>query len=164
MKQRKGMLMQGARCLQGVVLGGLLLMVIPLVHAETRTILAEGSHTMGDNETPAFAEAQALSRAKQAALEQAGTYVESYVSIYNQKLSVEQMQTLAAGVMAIEVLETTRTMQGNGMVVTVKIQAKITMDQMEDMAKRIRGKAAEDELKKLKIEYNRLMNERDEAW
>ena len=46
--------------------------------AETKTIVSEATYTMGDGETPTFAEAMVLKKAKQTALEQAGTYLESY--------------------------------------------------------------------------------------
>ena len=45
---------------------------------ETKNIISEGTYNMGDGETPGVAESRALLQAKRTALEQAGTYVESY--------------------------------------------------------------------------------------
>jgi hypothetical protein len=64
------------------ILVSLFILVVPLsAHAETKILTAEANYTMGDGETPSFAEAMALQKAKQMALEQAGTYVESYTKI-----------------------------------------------------------------------------------
>lgn len=53
-------------------------LVIPLpAYADTKVLTAEGTYTMGEGETMTFAESMALQKAKQMALEQAGTYVES---------------------------------------------------------------------------------------
>ena len=54
-----------------------------LVQAETKTIVSEATYVMGDGETPSFAEAMVLQKANQAALENAGTYVESYTHVRN---------------------------------------------------------------------------------
>jgi hypothetical protein len=65
-----------------LILASLFTLVGPLlVHAEIKVLTAEAAYTMGDGETPSFAEAMALQKAKQLALEQAGTYVESYTKI-----------------------------------------------------------------------------------
>ena len=88
------------------ILASLLLLVVPLVAlAETKILTAEAAYTMGDGETPSFAEAMALQKAKQLALEQAGTYVESYTKIQNLDLTVEEIQTIAGGVVQVDVLE-----------------------------------------------------------
>ena len=48
-----------------------------------KEIVAEGAYNMGDGETPSVAESRALLNAKRIALEQAGTYVESYTKVKN---------------------------------------------------------------------------------
>ena len=59
----------------------MVLLVSPVLFAETKEIIAEGTYSMGDGETPSVAESNALIKAKQVALEQAGTYVESYSKV-----------------------------------------------------------------------------------
>jgi hypothetical protein len=49
--------------------------------SETKEIISEGTYNMGDGETPTVAESRALLQAKRTALEQAGTYVESYSTV-----------------------------------------------------------------------------------
>jgi len=65
-----------------VVLGTISLVVLlsltALVQAEMKTINSEATYSMGDGGTPFFVEAMVLQKAKQTALEQAGTYLESY--------------------------------------------------------------------------------------
>ncbi|OGP11798.1 MAG: hypothetical protein A3G39_02565 [Deltaproteobacteria bacterium RIFCSPLOWO2_12_FULL_43_16] len=64
------------------------LLFLPLhVSAQTKEIIAEGTYNMGDGETPSVAESRALLQAKRTALEQAGTYVESYSKVINLQLT-----------------------------------------------------------------------------
>lgn len=139
------------------ILASLFLLVVPLVaHAETKTLTAEATYTMGDGETPSFAEAMALQKAKQLALEQAGTYVESYTKIQNLDLTVEEIQTIAGGVVQVDVLEKKRSLVGDGLQFHIKIKATVTTDKMEELAQRIKGKSVAEEYKKLQEEYARL--------
>jgi hypothetical protein len=133
------------------------------VLADTKTITGEATYTMGDGETPSFAEAQVLQRAKQVALEQAGTYVESYTKVQNLNLTTEEIQTLAGGVMTIEVLDKSRALVGDGLKLSIKIKATVTTDKMEELAQRIKGKNVAGEYQKLQAEYARLSRE-VETW
>lgn len=122
------------------ILAALFLFVVPLLaHAETKILTAETIYyTMVDGETPSFAEAMALQKAKQMALEQAGTYVESYTKVQTLDLTIEEIQTIAGGVMQTEVLEKKRLLVGDGLQLYVKIKATITTDKMEELAQRIK--------------------------
>ena len=55
--------------------------------AETKEIISEGTYNMGDGETPTVAESRALLQAKRTAVEEAGTYVESYSKTKNSVLT-----------------------------------------------------------------------------
>ncbi len=140
-----------------------MLLALPLSHAETKALTAEATYMMGDGESPAFAEAQVLQKAKQTALEQAGTYVETYTKTHNYNLSTEEIQTIAGGVLNVEVLEKTRTLVGEGLRFYTKIKATVTTDKMEELARRIKGKNVAEEYKKLQAEYARLSREL-ETW
>ena len=140
-----------------LILASLFTLVVPLLsHAETKILTAEGTYTMGDGETPSLAEAMALQKAKQLALEQAGTYVESYTKIQNLDLTVEEIQTIAGGVIQVDVLEKKRSLVGDGLQFHIKIKATVTTDKMEELAQRIKGKSVAEEYKKLQEEYARL--------
>lgn len=105
----------------------------------------------------------ALQKAKQMALEQAGTYVESYTKVQNYQLTADEIQTIAGGVLQVEVLDKTRTLVGDGLKHYVKIKATVTTDKVAELAERIKGKNVAEEYKKLQEEYARLSKE-VESW
>jgi hypothetical protein len=146
-----------------VVLGTVSLVVLlslsTLVQAETKTIISEATYSMGDGETPSFAEAMVLQKAKQTALEQAGTYVESYTKVRNLDLTAEEIQTIAGGILQVEVLEKKRSAVGEGFQFFIKIKATVTTDKMEELAQRVRGRNVADEYKLLQDNYARLREE-----
>ncbi|NOT22789.1 MAG: hypothetical protein HOP22_08685 [Nitrospiraceae bacterium] len=147
-----------------LVLASLLILGSPLLAlAETKVLTAEATYIMGDGETPSSAEAMVLQKAKQIALEQAGTYVESYTKIQNLDLTVEEIQTIAGGVLQVDVLEKKRSLVGDGLQLYIKIRAAVSTDKMQELAQRIRGKNAADEYKRLQEEYVRLSKE-IETW
>ena len=114
---------------------------------------------MGDGESPSFAEAMALQKAKQSALEEAGTYVESYTKSINQDLTKDEIQTLSGGVLQVEVIEKTRTLVNDGLRVHLKIRSTVTTDKMEELAQRIKGKNVAAEYKTLQVNYDALVKE-----
>jgi hypothetical protein len=132
-------------------------------YADTKTLMADASYIMGDGETPDFAEARALQKAKQAALEEAGTYVQSYTKVQNLDLTAEEIQTIAGGVLQVEVLEKTRSLVADGLRFYTKIKATVTTEKMEELARRIKGKNVAEEYQKLQAEYARLSLEL-ESW
>ncbi|GKS64833.1 hypothetical protein YTPLAS72_21370 [Nitrospira sp.] len=140
-----------------------LLASVSLAHADTKALTAEATYIMGDGETPSFAEAMALQKAKQTALEEAGTYVQSYTRSVNQDLTKDEIQTLAGGVVQVEILEKNRTLVGDGLRVYMKIRATVTTDKVDELVARIKGKDVAQEYANLKVEYMRLSNEL-EAW
>jgi hypothetical protein len=142
------------------ILIALTLLLIPFsVQAETKTIISEATYTMGDGETPSFAEAMVLQKAKQMALEQAGTYLESYTKIHNFDLTAEEIQVLAGGVLQVEILDRARALVGDGVRFSTKIKALVTTDKMEELVRRIRGRNIAEEYKHLQQEYARLSQE-----
>ncbi|MCX5723537.1 MAG: hypothetical protein NTX84_03260 [Nitrospirae bacterium] len=124
--------------------------------AETKTIVSEATYSMGDGETPSFAEAMVLQRAKQRALEEAGTYVESYTHVRNLDLTVDEIKTIAGGVMKTEIVEQNRALEGNGVRFYVKIRAVVTTDKIEDLARRKQLGPLAAENKKLQDDVAKL--------
>ncbi len=133
-----------------------------LVQAETKTILSEAIYSMGDGETPAFAEAMVLQKAKQRALEEAGTYVESFTHVRNLDLTLDEIKTIAGGVMKTEVVEHTRTLEGNSTRFYIKIRALVTTDRIEDLARRKQLGPLAAENKKLQNEVATLTRDLDD--
>ncbi len=114
---------------------------------------------MGDGETPLNAEAMVLQKAKQVALEQAGTYIESYTKVQNYSLTVDEIQTIAGGVLQTEILEKKRELVGEGTRFYIKIKAVVTTDKIQDLTGRIKGKKEAEEYRKLREDYARLNEE-----
>ncbi len=141
----------------------LALMIPSPSFAEIKTVTTEATYQMGDGETPAFAEAMVLQKAKQIALEEAGTYVASYLKIKAFDLTTQEIQTIAGGVLDVEVLERARSLVGDSLRFYVKIKATVTTDRMEELARQIRGRDVAEEYRKLQAEYTRLIGEID-AW
>ncbi|MEO7862993.1 MAG: hypothetical protein ABIU05_21655, partial [Nitrospirales bacterium] len=127
--------------------------------AEQKEIMSEASYMMGDGETPSFAEAMVLQKAKQMALEQAGTYVQSYTKVRNMDLTADEITTIAGGVLETEILKKERTLEGNVVRFYIKIRAAVTTDRMEELARKLRGHDVSEEYKKLQQQYTSLMRD-----
>ncbi len=135
----------------------LLLFVFPSFSiAEIKEIVSEGTYNMGDGETPTVAESRALLQAKRVAIEQAGTYIESYSKIKNYQLTHDEIQVLASGVMEVTILEKKRTVIEDGFKFWVKIKARVSTDKIEEMAKKVRDKSVVEDYKRLQKDYDKL--------
>src|SRR3989344_6970956 len=130
--------------------------------AEVKEIISEGTYNMGDGETPSVAESRALLQAKRTALEQAGTYVESYTKVENLQLTKDEIQVLASGIMEVEILDKKRTVVGDGFHFWVKIKAKVNPDKIEEMAKRVKEKSVIDDYKKIQEAYDKSQKDIEE--
>lgn len=93
--------------------------------AEPTVVTAEGKHVMGDLDSKKDARMLALMEAKRIALEKAGTYVESVSEVKNFRLTKDQINTLAAGVMSVDILKEEWKLSGENMVATILIRAQI---------------------------------------
>lgn len=130
-----------------------MLLFIPFcAFAETTLIVSEGSYNMGDGETPTVAESRALLNAKRTALEQAGTYIESYSKTKNYQLTADEVKVIASGLMQVTILEKKRTVVGDGFNFWVKIEARVNPEKMEDMAARVKEKSIVEDYKKIQEE------------
>src|SRR3990167_1851868 len=130
--------------------------------AETKEIISEGTYNMGYGETPGVAESRALLQAKRIALEQAGTYVESYTKVENLQLTKDELQVLASGIMEVEILDKKRTIVGDGFHFWVQIKAKVNPDKIEEMAKRVKEKSVVEDYKKIQEAYDKSQKDIEE--
>ncbi|KAA0257295.1 tetratricopeptide repeat protein [Deferribacter autotrophicus] len=132
-------------------------------YAETKEIISEGIYNMGDMETPFFAERMALLNAKRNALEEAGTYIESFTKIENFKLTKDEIKILSSGIIKLEVLDKKRLVSNNGIQFWVKIKAVIETDELTDMINIIRAneKTFLENYKKLLQDYSKVLKELD---
>jgi tetratricopeptide (TPR) repeat protein len=130
--------------------------------AEIREIISEGDYNMGDGETPSVAESRALLNAKRIALEQAGTYVESYSKVKNFRLVEDEVKVLTSGTIEVTILDKKRTIVGNGIGFWVKIKARVKLDKMEEMARTVKDKSIIEDYKKIQREYDKNQKEMDQ--
>jgi tetratricopeptide (TPR) repeat protein len=126
---------------------------------EIKDIISEGDYNMGDGETPSVAESRALLNAKRIALEQAGTYVESYSKVKNFQLVEDEVKVLTAGMIEVTILDKKRTIVGDGFRFWVKIKAKVKLDKMEDMARTVKEKSIIEDYKMIQREYDKNQKE-----
>ncbi len=134
---------------------------LPSAHAapaDTKVIEAEASYLMEDDETPRFAEAMVLQLAKRTALQQAVAYVGNATKAKHPRLTMEEVQAIAGAGLQVQILERTRTLVGETLRFSVKINAELTTDRMEELANRIKGKSFGREYKKLQEDYAALAN------
>jgi tetratricopeptide (TPR) repeat protein len=108
-----------------------------------KVAIADASYVMGDSDTLAGAEENALTRAKRKAVEEAGVYIEATSQDVEQhadgktsRLNSLSVRTIAAAITETEFLEKRRTLEGDRIVFYVKIRATINLDTLEDAIKR----------------------------
>ncbi len=126
---------------------------------EIKEIVSEGAYNMGDGETPSVAESMAFLNAKRIALEQAGTYVESYTKVENFQLTKDEIQVLSSGLMEVEILDKKRTIVGDGFRFWVKIKASVNPDMIQEMAKKVKEKSVVEDYKKIQEAYDKSRRE-----
>lgn len=127
-----------------------------------KEIVSEGTYNMGDGETPSVAESRALLQAKRTALEQAGTYVESYSKVKNFQLTEDEIKVLASGTIEVTILDKKRTIVGDGFRFWVKIKAMVNPDKMEEMARKVKEKSVIEDYKMIQREYEKNQKEMEE--
>jgi len=108
-----------------------------------KVVVADASYVMGDSDTLAGGEENALIRAKRKAVEEAGVYIEAASQDIEKqadgkttRLNQLSIRTIAAAVTETEFLEKRRALEGDRIIFYVKIKATINLDTLEDAIKR----------------------------
>ncbi len=108
-----------------------------------KVAIADASYVMGDGDTLAGAEENALTRAKRKAVEEAGVYIEAtsqdvekHADGKTSRLNSLSVRTIAAAITETEFLEKRRVLEGDRIVFYVRIKATINLDALEDAIKR----------------------------
>lgn len=104
-------------------------------YANPVEVITEGTYIASENDSPVQGEEAALLIAKRAALEQAGTYVQSETSISNLQLKDDQVSSLTSAVIKSTILDKARTFNGQNMVFWVKIKAVVYPDKLGEELK-----------------------------
>jgi hypothetical protein len=125
----------------------------PICNAEVKDIISEYTYEMGSGESRTDAEKKALEEAKRLAVEEAGTYIESYSEVVNNELTKDNIRTLAAGIMKTTVLQTTPIVENNTFKLYIKIKAVVDTSNLKEKM---------DELKLTKQKEKEDNDEEDE--
>ena len=97
----------------------------------TKEVITTGKYVMGDLDTKTKAKKFALLDAKKLAMEKAGTYLRSFSEVDGLHLTRDEVLSLAAGTMSVEILEEMWEMQGQNPVITITIKAKIDTSDLD---------------------------------
>lgn len=127
--------------------------------ADNRTVTAEGKYVMGDMDSKKDAKALALMEAKRLALEKAGTYIESVSEVKDYQLTKDQINTLAAGVMSVEVLKEDWKMSGESMVIVVSIKAVVDTSNLKTRIAAVQDGQGSDSMKDIQNQLAALQKE-----
>jgi len=148
------------------------LLILPsgAAYADAKAIPATGKYVMGDMDSKSDAKRIALLNAKQTALEAAGTYLTSLSQVQNYELTNDEVSSLSAGIIAVEILDETWSMVGESPVVTITIQATVDPAGLEERIKAVQEdresveayRDIRDELARLKAELADI-KEREKA-
>jgi tetratricopeptide (TPR) repeat protein len=132
-----------------ILLSALLLATLSLnlparaAEPHVKVAVAEASYVMGDGDTLAGAEENAVLRAKRKAVEEAGVYIEAlsqdiekHADGKTTRLNSLSIRTIAAAITETEFLEKRRALEGDRIVFYVRLKATINLDTLEDAIKR----------------------------
>jgi tetratricopeptide (TPR) repeat protein len=125
-------------------------------------VVCEGKYVMGDLDSKKDAKALALIEAKRLALEQAGTYIASSTEVRNFQLSKDQINTLASGIISVEVLKEDWKLSGENMVVTIQIRATIDTSNLKDKISRMQEGEGTENYKEIQNQLAVLQKELSE--
>lgn len=127
--------------------------------AAVQEIIAEGNYSMGDGETPVIAEEGAMRDAKKNAVEQAGTYVQSYSEIKKYRLTVDEVRVIASGIVEVTVLDKNKMIDGNSIVFHVKIKAVVNTDKFEYLASKLQEETMTEKYIQLQQDYGEIQQQ-----
>jgi tetratricopeptide (TPR) repeat protein len=140
------------------VMAVLIVWCVPAFSAPT-VVTADGKYVMGDLDSKKDAKTLALMEAKRIALEKAGTYIESISEVRNYQLTKDQINSLAAGIMSVEVLKEDWKMFGESMVLLISIRAtidtsnlKTRVEAMQDVQGSVSNKEVQTQIAALQKE------------
>ena len=135
-------------------------MMITPVHAELRTITAQGEYRMGPRDTKDEAIRLATESAKRHALEQVATYLESVTIVNGMDMTKDELRTYTAGLVVVLEQQITMMRDGDTMVVHMDLQAQVDTDEVAQAIAALRANEdARSQLAVLKRDHERLQRE-----
>ena len=151
---------------------------IPAFAEDVKVVVAEASYVMGDADTLAGAEENALLRAKRKAVEEAGVYIEAlsqdietHAAGKTSRLNSLGVRTLTAAVTEVETLEKRRALDGERLVFYVKIRATVHLDTLAQAIARLQSderlaehhRQLQSENRQLKTELSQLRRQMEDS-
>jgi len=127
--------------------------------AEKTVVTAEGKYVMGDLDSKQNAKALALMEAKRISLEKAGTYIESISEVRDFKLTKDQINSLAAGIMSVEIINEEWKMSGENMALILSIRATIDTSNLNARISAMRENQDSESNREIKAQLESLKKE-----
>ena len=108
----------------------LLLCLGAIASAEMRIVVSQGEYRMGDRDTREDAQRLATEAAKRNALEQVATYLESMTVVEGFDVTKDEITTYTAGLVAVHDQQTTLSLDGDTVVITVDLTSHIDTEEV----------------------------------
>jgi len=136
----------------------------PMRSADARTIAASGEYRMGDHDSRADAVRLATEAAKQDALEQVATYVESVTEVRDLDVTRDDIRSYTAGIVKVVDQTVTTRLEQDQVVIRVDLKAEVDPhDVVQAIAALRENEQARNELAALRAETDRLQAQVDDT-
>jgi len=131
--------------------------------AEVKIVEADGTYSMGDNDSKIDARRIATQEAKRKALELAGSYVESMTQVQNYQLTNDEIKSYTAGILETEIVSEQMGGTTDHPQISIKARCKIDTDTVAAQIKRYReSEELKEQLHSAMQDKEALQRERDQ--
>ncbi|UCF63194.1 MAG: hypothetical protein JSW33_11555 [bacterium] len=145
------------RLRRSLIIFSLLIAVQPGFAQKVDTIFASYKYIMGDNDTKTEAKQLCFIEAKRLCLEQAGTYIESTVTVENYQVTKDEINTYAAAFVQVELISEEIENLGETFSIHTTVRAVVDPAEMQDYIAQVKSDAAiEKELQEKERERQNL--------
>jgi hypothetical protein len=107
----------------------------------TDTVYASYRYIMGDSDSKAEAKQLCYLEAKRLCLEQAGTYIESNVTVENYQITKDEINTYAAAFVQVEIVSEEIENLGETMAINTTVKAIVNQDEMKNYIEQVKADA-----------------------
>jgi DNA polymerase III alpha subunit (gram-positive type) len=105
------------------------------------TVYASYRYIMGDSDSKAEAKQLCFLEAKRICLEQAGTYIESNVTVENYQITKDEINTYAAAFVQVEIVSEEIENLGETMAINTTVKAIVNQDEMKNYIEQVKSDA-----------------------
>ena len=111
------------------------LLLTQLALGETKIFTQTIKQTFGGSQSADDALVSAVAKAKRAAIEKAGTYIETVIELKNEEISSDTILAMAGGISKTEILSQKNYVDGNSFGVEVTVQSVVDTQNLEERVK-----------------------------